>query len=171
MKKIAALCIAALGAALLVLGTAPSASAYPDLSCDVSVDHQVVAPGHTFTVTGRASGVDASNQVIADSQLRWTFRWNGVTKHRTGHLVTATFTAPQVATSRKITLTAHLDSPAGTCVRHIVITVGSSSVSAPGGGGGGGLPNTGGPAFWLLVAALVLVLAGAATVLSARRRN
>jgi LPXTG-motif cell wall-anchored protein len=169
MKKIAALCIAALGAALLVLGTTPSASAYPDLSCDVSVNHQVVKPGHTFTATGRASGVDASNQVFADSDLRWTFRWNGVTKHRTGHLVTATFTAPHVTKSRKITLTGRVVTPSGTCVRHIVITVASSSVSAP--GGGGGLPNTGGPAFWLLVAALVLLLAGAGTVLTTRRRN
>ena len=52
MKKLALFCIAALGAALLVIGTAPVASAYPELTCSVSVDRQVVSPGERFTATG-----------------------------------------------------------------------------------------------------------------------
>jgi len=170
MKKIAAACIAALGAALLVLGTAPSASAYPDLSCDLSVNRQTVEPGQTFTATGTAAGVDSSNQVIPASDIQWTLRWNGVTKHRTGAVVSATFTAPKSAAGRTITLTGRVTTPDGTCVRHIDIAVVSSAVAGPT-GGGGLLPGTGGPAFWLLVAALVLLLGGGGAVLAARRRS
>jgi len=174
MKKIAALCVAALGAAFLVLGTAPSASAYPDLSCDLSVNRQVVKPGQTFTATGTASGVDANNHVVPDADIQWTLRWNGVTKHRSGAVVTATFTAPKVARSRTITLTGRANTPSGTCVRHIDITVANSTVAGPtagGGGGGGLLPGTGGPAFWVLVAALLLLVGGGGAVVAGRRRS
>jgi len=168
MKKIAVLCIAALSAALLVLGTAPSASAYPDLTCDLKVDRQVLAPGQQFTATGTAAAVDKNNQTVPDSQLLWTFRWNGVTKHRAGHLVTATFTAPDVTKTRTITLTGRVDTPLGPCVHHINITVIAPEVSPP---GGGGLPSTGGPAFWLLVAGLLLLLGGGGAVIAGRRRD
>lgn len=171
MKKLAVLCIAALGAALLVLGTAPAASAYPDLSCSVSVDRQVVDPGDQFTATGMASGVDAKNHTLPSSAFTWTFEWNGVVKHRTGAVASASFTAPQVKHSRTITLTARNSSPAGDCVRHIDVTVRATSVSAPTGGGGPHMPNTGGPAFWLLVAGIVLLLGGGGTVVASRRRN
>ena len=168
MKKLAILCIAALGATLLVLGTAPSASAYPDLSCRVDVDHQRVSPGQQFTVTGTAAAVDKFNNTVPESQLKWTFRWNGVTKHRTGHLVTATFTAPDVTKTRVIRLTSRVDTPVGPCIRHHDITVIAPEVSPP---GGGGLPSTGGPAFWLLVGGLVLLLGGGGAVVAGRRRH
>lgn len=167
MKKIAILCIAALSAALLVLGTAPSASAYPDLSCHLKVDRQTVKPGQSFTATGEAAAVDKNNKTVPDSALKWTFRWNGVTKNRTGHLVTASFTAPEVTKTRKITLTGRVDTPVGPCVHHIVITVIGPAVAGP----GGGLPGTGGPAFWLLVAGLVLLLGGGGAVAAARKRH
>ena len=170
MKKLAVLCITALGAALLVFGTAPAASAYPELTCNLTVDHQVINPGDTFTATGTAAGLDANGQVIPDSDIHWTFRWNGVTKHRTGAVAKATFTAPQVKKTRKITLTGRTTSPVGSCQRHIVITVGGAQVAGPG-GDDDGLPNTGGPAFWLLVAAVALVLVGGGTVLRSRRRS
>ena len=170
MKKLAVLCIAALGAALLVLGTAPAASAYPELTCDVTVDHQVVDPGDSFTATGTAAGVDSANQTVASSAFGWTFSWNGVTKHRTGAVASATFTAPEVTRSRTIRLTARSTSPAGTCVRHLDITVVGAIVSGPT-SGGGGLPSTGGPQFWLLVAGLVLLLGGGGAVVVSRRRS
>jgi LPXTG-motif cell wall-anchored protein len=171
MKKLAVLCVAALGAALLVLGTAPAASAYPELTCSVSVDRQVVSSGERFTATGTVSGVDAQNDTLPSSAYAWTFRWNGETKHRTGAVVTASFTAPKVRHARTIRLTARTTSAAGDCVRHLDITVRSTSVSAPGGGGSGGMPNTGGPAFWMLVAGLVLVVGGGGVVVGSRRRR
>lgn len=161
MKKIATLCLAALGGLVLTLGIAPAASAYPEQTCNVTVDRQVVDPGDTFTVTGRWESTNAS----------WTFRWNGVTKHRTGAEVHASFTAPEVATSRTITLKARATSPTGsTCIHDLDITVGTAIVAGPT-GGGGLLPNTGGPTFWLLVAAIVLLLGGGGALLASRRRN
>jgi len=131
------------------------------------VNHQRVSPGQQFTATGKAAAVDKENKTVPDSELKWTFRWNGVTKHRAGHLVTATFTAPDVTKTRKITLTGRVDTPLGPCVHHIDITVIAPEVSAP----GGGLPGTGGPAFWPLVAGLVLLLGGSGAVVAGRRRN
>jgi LPXTG-motif cell wall-anchored protein len=169
MKKLALLCIAALGAALLVLGTAPSASAYPELTCSVSVDRQVLDPGDTFTATGMAAGVDAKNHTLPSSAFAWTFEWNGVTKNRTGAVASASFTAPQVDRTRTITLTARSSSPNGDCVRHVELEVRGAVVAGP--TGGGGLPNTGGPTFWLLVAALLLLLGGGGAVVVGRRRD
>lgn len=159
----------ALGAALLVIGTAPAASAYPELTCSVSVDRQVLNPGDRFTATGMTSGVDAKNHTLPSSAFAWTFEWNGITKSRTGAVVTASFTAPKVSRPRTITLTARSSSPAGDCVRHLDIKVLATSVSAP--SGGGGMPNTGGPAFWILVAALVLLAGGGGAVIASRRRD
>jgi LPXTG-motif cell wall-anchored protein len=170
MKKLALLCIAALGSALLVLGTAPSASAYPEATCDVTVDRQVLDPGDSFTVTGTATAIDAQGNVVGPANIHWSFRWNGDTKLRTGSPVHATFTAPKVAHTRTIRLTARADTPQGPCVHHVDIKVVAAEVSAPG-GGGGHLPSTGGPAFWILVAALALLLVGSGTVVVTRKRH
>ena len=177
MKKLSILCIAALGAALLVLGTTPAASAYPDLTCHVDVDRQVLHPGESFTVRGEASAIDDQGNVVDPADIQWTFRWNGVTEKRTGFVVQASFTAPAVAHTRTIRLTARADTPQGPCVHHFDIKVLGPEVSPPtaggggsDGGGGGGLPSTGGPAFWLLVAGLALLLGGGGTVAVARKR-
>lgn len=169
MKKLAVLCIAALGAALLVLGTAPAASAYPEVTCDVTVSHQVVKPGQKFTVTGTTPiAVDAKNQPIADSLIHWTFNWNGVTKARTGRTASVTFTAPEVKKTRTIPLTVRNTNPVAECVKHFDITVIGPKSKGP---SDNGLPNTGGPAFWMLVAGLVLLLGGGGAVAAGRRRN
>jgi LPXTG-motif cell wall-anchored protein len=169
MKKLAVLCIAALGAALLVLGTAPSASAYPEVTCDVTVSDQVVKPGQKFTVTGHTPvAVDAKNQQIADSMVHWTFDWNGVTKVRTGRTASVTFTAPKVKKTRTIPLTARNTNPVAECVKHFDITVIGPKSKGP---SDNGLPNTGGPTFWLLVAGLVLLLGGGGAAVAGRRRN
>lgn len=169
MKKLAVLCIAALGAALLVFGTSSPASAYPEQTCTVEVDHQVVKPGQQFTATGTFTGVDAQNHAINPATVHWTFTWDNVTKTRTGSPVTATFTAPKVNKTRDILLTGKATSALGDCVRTLNITViGPKKVSPP---TGHGLPNTGGPAFWLLVAGLVLLVGGGGAVVSARRRS
>jgi hypothetical protein len=183
MKKIAALCIAALGAALLVLTSAPGASAYPDLSCDLSVDRQTVSPGDTFTALGVVKGADSGKPVT------WTFRWNGETKVEAGATAKATFTAPKSERGQVISLSgeahATVDGSERTCEHHIDVTVtavASVAVSAPGGGSGhsaqgghgghgGLLPSTGGPAFWALVGALALLLAGGGALVASRRRG
>jgi LPXTG-motif cell wall-anchored protein len=171
MKKLAVLCVAALGAALLVLGTAPSASAYPEITCNVTVAPQVLRPGETFTATGDIPvAVDSHNQPVPDSKVQWTFKWNGDTKERTGKSVHATFTAPKVKKTRDITLTARATSPAGDCVKNLDVTVIAASVAGPH-QGDSGLPGTGGPAFWVLVAGLVLLLGGGGAVVVSRRRN
>jgi LPXTG-motif cell wall-anchored protein len=169
MKKLALLCIAALGSALLILGTAPTASAYPEVTCNVTVDRQVLHPGDTFTATGEAKAIDNKGNPVSASSIHWTFTWDGLTKERTGSPVQASFTAPSVTHTRHILLTVRATAPQGPCVHTFDITVLSAQVSAPG-GGGGHLPSTGGPAFWLLVAALALVLAGGGTVVVARKR-
>lgn len=168
MKKLALLCITALGAALLVLGSAPAASAYPELTCTVSVDRQTVSPGDEFTVTGDNKVVD--NGQVVESDVTWTFTFNGVTKKRTGAIASATFTAPDVTKTRDFTLTARSASPQGNCERDLVITVLGAQVAGPT-PGGGLLPNTGGPMFWLLVGALALLLVGGGTVVATRRRD
>jgi LPXTG-motif cell wall-anchored protein len=171
MKKLAVLCIAALGAALLVFGTAPAASAYPEVTCNVTVAPLAVHPGESFTATGEIKTTNARTSASRSSAdaVTWTFKWNGVTKHRTGNLVHASFTAPEVSSTRKVTLTAQANTAAGPCVHHIKVKVIGPAVAGPS-GGGGLLPSTGGPSFWLLVAALVLLLGGG-TVLVARRRS
>jgi len=178
MKKLAVLCIAALGAALLVLGTAPAASAYPDLTCEVDVSAQAVRPGEAVTVFGHARvATDSQNQPVPPEKITWTFQWNGETQTRTGKDVQASFTAPQVTQSRTITLSARSESPAGTCQKTFDIQVIAPAVAGPkaphGGGNTGddGLPNTGGPAFWILVAALALLLGGGGAVMASRRRG
>ena len=166
MLKLATLCVAVLGAGLLVLGTAPGASAYPDTGCDLSVNRQELNPGDTFVARGTVTGADPSASVT------WTFRWNGTTKVRSGAVAQAAFTAPRVKKTRHIRLTGTAKSSLGTCTRHIDITVAGTQVSAPGGSSGsGGMPNTGGPAFRILLAALALLAAGGATVLAGRRRH
>jgi LPXTG-motif cell wall-anchored protein len=179
MKKLAVLCIAALGAALLVFGTAPAASAYPEITCQVDVDAQVVQPGGTITVKASTQvAVDSSNHPVPPDKIEWTFVFNGETKTRTGRDVQVTFTAPQVRRATDFTLTAKNHSPAGDCVHTFNVTVVSASVAgprAPAGGGHlpdtGGLPSTGGPAFWVLVAGLVLLLGGGGAVVASRRRS
>lgn len=170
MKKLAVLCIAALGAALLVFGTAPAASAYPELTCNVDVSPQVLKPGHTFTVTANAAGVDSTNHAVNRASVQWTFAWNGVTKNRSGSPASVKFTAPQVTKTKVIPLTVRSSSAAGDCVRHFDVTVIAAAAAGPH-VGDDGLPNTGGPTFWLLVAGLVLLLGGGGAVLSARRRS
>ena len=171
MKKLAVLCIAALGAALLVFGTAPAASAYPELTCNVDVSPQVLKPGHKFTVTANAAGVDSTNHAVNPASVQWTFAWNGVTKVRSGSPASVKFTAPQVTKTKVIELTVRSTSAAGDCVRHFDVSVIAAAAAGLPNTGDDGLPNTGGPTFWLLVAGLVLLLGGGGAVVSARRRS
>ena len=168
MKKLAVLCIAALGAALLVLGTAPAASAYPELTCEVTVTDQVLKPGQKFTVNASTPiAVNAQNQPIADADIHWTFNWNNITKARTGRTASVSFTAPEVKKTRVIPLTVRNTNPVAECVKHFDITVLGPKKKQQ----DSGLPNTGGPTFWLLVAGLVLAVGGGGAAVASRRRT
>jgi LPXTG-motif cell wall-anchored protein len=178
MKKLAVLCIAALGAAMLAMGFAPAAYAYPETTCVVDVAPQVLKPGEPITVNASVTAaVDAQNQPVPADKINWTFVFNGETKTRVGKDVQVTFTAPQVTKTTDFSLSAKASSPAGDCVHTFNITVVAPAVAGPHSPGGGGhhpssgLPSTGGPAFWALVAGLVLLLGGGSFVVASRRRG
>lgn len=170
MKSLYSAAAAALLAVMAVLGFAATASAYPEVSINLTVDKQVIHSGESFTATGTSS-VDCA----------WTLEWNGATRTKTAKKIVTSFTGPKVTKSTKIAL--H-----GTCVydtgsttaqraagttweRTIVITVLPTDVVSPPVDNGGGLPNTGGPSRLILFGGLGLLLAGATAVTVARRRG
>lgn len=173
MKNFASAFAVALLALLATLGLAPSASAYPDVSIDLTVNRQTLYGGEQFIATG-----------TSDVACTWADEWNGSTHHSGATtLYTTTFTAPDVTQVTKIPLhgTCTYTAPSAlrtggraaaatsTWNRTIVITVlpPASAVATP---GGADLPNTGGPNFWVLAAGVVLLVTGAGAVFVARRR-
>lgn len=137
------------------MAMAPAASAYPELTCTLSVDPQTVTEGETFTATGTAAEVESSGRTAADSAIKWTVTFNGITKTGTGSTFAPTFTAPAVDKKTTFTLTASSTSPAGTCTRSADVTVlpDGTTVTPP----DGGLPNAGGPRLLILIAGLALL--------------
>jgi len=167
MKK-ALLAAAALFVALFVtVGIAPSASAYPELTCNVTVDSQVVNEGDQFTATAEAAVVESRVSAEGDD-ISWVMTFHGATRTGTGAVFQQTFTAPAVDATTKFKLTATADTAAGTCTHSVDITVlpGGTVVEPP----SGGLPNTGGPRLAFLIFGVALVLAGGTAVGVARRR-
>ncbi|MGO4257176.1 LPXTG cell wall anchor domain-containing protein [Marmoricola sp. RAF53] len=172
MKKFASAFAVALLALLATVGLAPSASAYPDVTIDLSVNRQTLYGGEQFTATA-----------TSDVACTWNLEWNGVTRGSAATtLFRTTFTAPDVTRVTKIPLhgtcsyaapTARANARAAaagaTWSRTIVITVlpPASAVATP---GGADLPNTGGPSFWFLAAGVALLITGAGAVVVARRR-
>lgn len=164
MKK-ALLVAAALFAALFAsVATAPTASAYPETTCNLTVDPQTVTEGESFTATGTAAVTGGTG----DEVISWVMTFNGDTRTGNGAVFVQTFTAPDVDKTTKLKLTAKATTPAGTCQHSVDITVQPTGtiVEPP----GGGLPNTGGPRLAFLVFGAALLLAGATAVGYARRR-
>ncbi len=165
MKKLLMIGLTALVTLFVAIGVAPAASAYPELSCNVEVDAQVVDSGGTFTATGTAqqSSTDGSS-----SAADWEMTFDGDV--RTGKAVkfTQKFKAPDVTKTTKVplTATATLSDGQTTCSKTVDITVVAGvAVSGP----GGGLPNTGGPRLALLFAGLGLLLAGGFAIRQSRK--
>lgn len=164
MKKVLLVAASMLVAFLATVGIAPSASAYPELTCNLTVDPQVVYEGEKFTATATAAETESGTGVI-----HWVMTFNGETRTGTGAVFVQTFTAPDVDKTTKFPLTAKSSSSAGTCEHTVDITVLPTgvTVSPP---GEGGLPNTGGPHLWIFIAGVALLIGGSGAVVTARRR-
>lgn len=177
MKKTAMTCAGTLIALLALVGLAPAANAYPDVTIDLTVDRQVLYGAETYTATG-TSNVDCA----------WTLEWDGEVHTGTGadgSPYTTTYTAPEVEEITEIPLhgTCGYTEPSGrvaaraaagpaTWERTIIITVlpqGDGTVVPPT-DNGGNLPNTGGPNLLFLIAGVGLLVLGAGAVTVARRR-
>lgn len=175
MKKSMSTAAALLLALLTVVGLAPSASAYPDPTFEVSVDTQRVVGGRNFTarVSTGSSGVKCD----------WTLIWNGVT-HTSASASTedrATFRTPKVKKKKDIELTARCvyqttSTPQRAAATQtwqgtVMITVlPTSTTNGAAAAGDESLPSTGGPNTWFLVAGVAMLVAGVGAVLVARRR-
>jgi hypothetical protein len=195
MKKLTsfgAVGFAALIAMLAMVGFQSPAQAYPDASIDLSVDHQTVYSGESFTATARS-----------DVRCEWTLEWGHQKRHSessSGQDFVTSFRAGNVKTTTHIPLKGTCAYDAGdgqqaqpsTWTRTIDITVEprSAEVSAPGNGengngaqaggaqaagantgaAGSDLPGTGGPNRLFLAGGLLLVISGATAVTVARRR-
>jgi hypothetical protein len=159
--------VVGLASAVTLVATAPSASAYPDAVCTVSVQPQRVVGGKPITVTGTST-----------TSRTWTFTFNGQTATGKGTRFRHVFATPTV--TKQTTLQVK-----GSCNGGAVQVVPATVLPGDGAGGGtsgpgqgaaeadhnGILPGTGGPAFWVLVAALLLLLAGLGTMVRSRRRG
>lgn len=173
MKKLIVIGLTALVAMFATIAAAPSASAYPEVSCTVEVDAQVVDSEASFTATASSQQTtvdDGLGRTGADS-VDWTMTFNGETRTGSGSTFKQTFEAPAVTKTGKYPLTATAVQADGetTCSKTVEITVvpGGTTVVPP----GGGLPNTGGPHLWLLVAGLALLALGGAAVRQSRKRH
>lgn len=171
MKKVLVASATVLVALLAALGFAPAANAYPELTCNVSVDSQVVLEGEQFTATATAEGQDAAGGQVAGEGIHWVMTFHGETRTGNGSVFMQTFTAPNVDKKTTFPLTARSSSTAGSCQRTVDITVlPSGTVVSPPSPGEGGLPNTGGPRLIFLIAGVLLLLGGSGAVVVARRR-
>lgn len=171
MKKLIVIGLTALATMFVAIGVAPSASAYPELSCNVEVDAQVVDSGDSFTATATSQQVvtdDGLGRSAADA-VDWEMTFNGEVRTGTAVTFTQTFTAPEVTTTTKIPLTAKATMPDATttCEKTVDITVvpGGIDIEPP----EEELPNTGGPRLALLFAGLGLVIAGGVAIRQSRK--
>ncbi|MCW2783630.1 MAG: hypothetical protein JWP74_147 [Marmoricola sp.] len=168
MKKLVLIWLTALAAAAVTLGVAPAASAYPDLTCNLTVNHQTVVAGKTFTVTGTAADIEkAARAAATGDDISWVMKFNGDTRTGTGTTFVQKFKAPVVSKPTVLPLVARATSTAGTCQHTLNLTILPTGVVTP--PGSGTLPNTGGPRLILLIGGLVLVLAGGGAVWGSRK--
>jgi LPXTG-motif cell wall-anchored protein len=185
MKKLSSMgvvALAALIAALALLGFSSPAQAYPEGSFDLRVDRSVLYGGESFTATASSQGTTCA----------WTLEWNGDVRRgasNTNHDFVTAYQTPQVTKVTKIPLhgscaynarTAPSARAGSTWERTIEITVlpRSTEVSPPtvgsahstGHGSSSGLPSTGGPNLFFLLGGVALLVSGATAVTVARRR-
>lgn len=172
MKKYGYVVLAAIAAVLISLGFSSAAQAYPDVRMDLTVNHQVLYSGESFTATGTAT-------VACPLDLEWN---NVVRSSAPTKKFVTSYVAPQVSKVTKFPLTGvcHYASPAGgksstgvsTLQRRLTVTVlprANGATAAPV-DNSADLPGTGGPNVAFLLSGLVLLLTGATAVTVARRR-
>jgi hypothetical protein len=173
MKKLVVIGVMALVAVFVALGTASSASAYPETTCNVTVNAQKVFAGTKLKVTAESDAVTTNSPRASVAGTKWRAEFDGTVHSGTADTFHTTFNVPQVDSKTTILLTVNAVRPdATTCDESLNITVlpNGTQVSPPE-GGGGGLPNTGGPRMIFLIAGIVLVIAGSLAVAESRRRH
>lgn len=171
MKKLIVIGATALAAMFVAIGYAPSAQAYPQTSCKVTLNAQKVLSGSKLHVTAEAQTVvtdDGLGRVAAEPN-KWTATFNGETRNVTADVLDVTFNVPEVTQKATYQLVVQSIMPGVTAAcgqtLDIVVEPGSTSVSPP----GGHLPNTGGPHLSLLIGGLGLIGAGGVAIRQSRR--
>lgn len=170
MKKLIVIGATTLAALGVALGVAPSANAYPETSCNVTVDAQKVESGTKLKVEGDSALVVTDSPRASVAGAQWRAEFNGVVRTATADHFTTTFPVPKVSTKTVLVLTVQAVMPDATttCEKMLNITVlpSGTDVVPP----DHHLPNTGGPRLALLFAGIGLVLAGGVAIQQARRR-
>lgn len=171
MKKLMVIGLTAFAAVCLSLGYAPSAQAYPELSCNVTVDAQKVDSGSTLKVHAESQQVSTEvPRASAADSIQWTADFNGVTKTSNADVFDTTFKVPTVTAETVLTLHVKAVHPgaSSTCEKSLDITIlpGGTVVSPP-----GTLPNTGGPRMIFLIAGLGLVAVGGIAIRQSRKAH
>lgn len=172
MKKLIVIGVTTLAALFVALGFAPSANAYPQSSCKVTINAQKVFEGTKLEVTGEAQEFITDDGLgrASATTTTWTAEFNGVTKTSESDTLNVTFDVPEVEAKTVLTLNVQAIMPndRATCEQSLNITVlpGGTEVNPP-----GGLPNTGGPRLSLLFGGLGLVGVGALAIRQSRRRG
>jgi len=173
MKKLIAIGATGLIALVMLVGLAPAASAYPETTCNVTVDAQTVASQGKVHVHGTADVIvtdDGLGRTAAGSTVHWVATFNGTTHTADENVLDTTFDVPAVTTTTTFPLHVKAVEPDDTtCERSVNVTVQpSGTVSPP---PGDHMPNTGGPRLILLIAGLGLVVAGAVSIRMSRREQ
>ena len=175
MNKLLAIGATGLIALCALVGLAPSASAYPESTCNVTVDAQTVAGGSKVHVHGTATTTitdDGQGRRSAAPTNTWVVTFNGETRTIHADVLDTTFDVPEVTKTTQFTL--HVDATMADattmCQRTLQITAEpTGTVSPP--GNHPHLPDTGGPRLLLLLAGLGLVVAGAVSIRLSRREQ
>lgn len=172
MKKVL-LVVAAMAVSLFAfVGFAPTASAYPEVTCNIVVEPVNAKPGEPVTVhcslTETGNRI-SSARVLTAADTTWVVTFAGQTHRGTGAGFTTVFIAPDVKTTTTYQVHAVSNNPDGKCERraNVVVSPEVTIVDAP----GGGLPGTGGPQLLLLLGGLVLVSVGGVAVVRSRRHD
>ena len=173
MKKLIVIGATALTTLFLAFGVAPAAQAYPETTCNVTVDAQTVDSGSKVHVHGTAETMttdDGLGRQSAEPTIHWVATFNGQTHTADEDVFDTTFDVPEVDVVTHYTLHVKAVMPGGTptCERSLVITAEPTSVSPP---GHPHLPNTGGPRLILLIAGLALVVVGAVSIRMSRKER
>ncbi|MFL6023133.1 MAG: hypothetical protein ACJ72O_07310 [Marmoricola sp.] len=174
MKKLIVIGATAFATLLMVLGFAPTAFAYPETTCNVTVDAQTVDAGSKVHVHGTAETTTTDNGLgrkAAGPTVHWVATFNGETRTADENVFDTTFDIPEVTTTTKYTLHVSAVMPDATthCERSLVITAEPTGQTLP--PTGPHLPNTGGPRLILLLAGFALVVTGAVSIRMSRRER
>jgi LPXTG-motif cell wall-anchored protein len=149
---------------VLTLGVvgADSASAYPDQSCQILVNKQVVHPGDALRVTGLFS-----TSTDDGLEVHWRVTFNGEVVRMVGHTFRHTFRIPAVQKRTVLTLRAVATNGVVTCdpsADIVILPLGVSSTPDS------SLPDTGAPSLFLASLGALCLAMGAIALRAGRRR-